>query len=118
MGQTAKIAKGREASRQATDWRANILRDLPDGPVQIRGESYDSAWELIKIAAYNRRMHVRDFIARAALAVAVYDSDGEISWEDATDKEPPLADLRLNQIPRRRLRGKGFGPWKIRGMDE
>lgn len=104
------------ARKTPTDWRANILADLPDAQVHFRGNSFDSAWELIQTAAFNRRMSVEDFVGRAALAVAVHDSGGEVTWEDATDKEPPLRDIRRRKLPHLRLRGRGFGPWKIGKM--
>jgi len=99
------------------DWRDNILNDLPDGPVNIKGHTYTTALEIIRVAAYNRRMTTEDFIGRAALAVAVHDTD-DITWEQATEKEPPLSDLRRRSLPKRRLRGRGFGPWNIEGMSE
>lgn len=98
------------------DWRDNILNDLPEGPINVRGHTYPSALELIKVAAYNRRMTVEDFVGRAALAVAVHDH-GDITWEQATEKEPPLADIRRRSLPKRRLRGMNFGPWKIGSME-
>lgn len=104
-------------SKQAGDWRDQIIQDLPEAEERLMIRSYPTALELIRVAAYNRRMSVRDFISRAALAVAVYDH-GDITWEEATDKEPPLPDLRRWRLPRRRLRGKNFGPWKIDGMHE
>lgn len=104
--------------KPAGDWRDNILNDLPEGPVPLRGASFPSAVEIIKVAAFNRRMGLEEFVGRAALAVAVHDMSGEISWAQATEKEPPLKDLRRRKLPRRRLRGKGFGPWQIEGMAE
>lgn len=103
---------------QTPDWREKIIADLPEEPVRLEGRSYPSAVELIRIAAYNRRISVLDFVGRAALAVAIHDQQGDITWEDATEKEPPLPDLRRWRLPRRRLRGKSFGPWKIDGMSE
>ena len=103
---------------QPTDWRANILRDLPDAPVTVRAATYPTALAVIEVAAYNRRMTVEDFIGRAALAVAVYDSDGSDTWEGISEKEPPLRDIRTRKLPRRRLRGRGFGAWRITGMNE
>lgn len=100
------------------DWRDNILNDLPEGPVPLRGQTYPTAMELIRVAAWNRRISVEDFVGRAALSVALYDSNGEITWEDATEKEPPLRDERRRKLPRRRMRGRGFGPWKIGSMSE
>lgn len=103
---------------QSPDWRANILRDMPEDPVTIKAATFPTALELITTAAYNRRMTVEDFIGRAALAVAVFDAEGDPTWEDAFEKEPPLRDLRRRGLPRRRLRGKNFGPWRIGGMSE
>lgn len=98
------------------DWRDNILNDLPEGPIPLRGATYPTALEVIKVAAYNRRMSLEEYIGRAALAVAAYDTETE--WDSITDKEPPLRDLRRHRLPRRRLRGRGFGPWKITGMSK
>lgn len=103
---------------QPTDWRSNILRDLPDAPVVVKAATFPTALAVIEAAAYNRRMTVEDFIGRAALAVAVYDSDGSDTWDDIAEKEPPLRDIRLRKLPRRRLRGRGFGAWRITGMNE
>lgn len=103
---------------QPTDWRANILRDLPEPPVSVKGATFPAALAVIEAAAYNRRMSVEDFIGRAALAVAIYDGDGSDTWDEVMDKEPPLRDLRRRSLPRRRMRGRGFGAWKITGMNE
>ena len=100
------------------DWRDNLLSNLPEGPINLRAHTYPTALEIIRAAAYNRRMTVEDFVGRAALAVAVHDFSGEMTWEEATDKEPPLSDLRRRSLPKRRLRGRNFGPWKIEGMSE
>lgn len=105
------------SSPEPQDWRETIMRDLPDAPVRATFETFESAYEIIKIAAYNRRMHARDFIGRAALAMAIYDSDGELDWEKLTEKEPPIGDVRLRNVRKRRLRGRGFGPWKIRKVE-
>lgn len=104
--------------KPAGDWRDNIINDLPEEPVALKGMTFPSALELIKVAAFNRRMTLEDFVGRAALAVAVHDASAETSWTQMTDKEPPLRDLRRRKLPRRRLRGKGFGPWQIEGMAE
>lgn len=103
---------------QETDWRENILRDLPEGPIPLRGATFPTALEVIRVAAYNRRMSLEDFVGRAALAVALYDGDGSDTWDEVMEKEPPLRDLRRHKLPRRRMRGRGFGPWRITGMDE
>lgn len=103
--------------KETGDWRDRILSDLPEGPVNIKGHTFPSALEVIRVAAYNRRMTVEDFVGRAALAVAVHD-DPDLTWKMATEKEPPLSDLRRRSLPKRRLRGRGFGPWNIEGMSE
>lgn len=104
--------------KKTGDWRDNILSQLPEGSTSIKGQTFPTALEIIKAAAYNRRMTTEDFVGRAALAVAVHDFGGELTWEMATEKEPPLADLRRRGLAKRRLRGRGFGPWKIEGMSE
>lgn len=104
-------------NRKTGDWRDNLLANLPEGPITVRAHTYPTALEMIRAAAYNRRMTVEDFVGRAALAVAVHDFAGDTTWEEATDKEPPLADLRRHNLPKRRLRGRGFGPWKIGSME-
>lgn len=94
-------------------WRQEILKDLPEKRVSMKAVTFESAAELIKIAAYNRRMGVEEFIGRAALAFAVHDSGNNPSWEQATKREPPMRDLRRHNLPRRRLFGRGFGKWEI-----
>ena len=106
------------SQKKTGDWRDNLLANLPEGPINVRAHTYPTALEIIRAAAYNRRMTVEDFVGRAALSVAVHDFAGDMTWEEATDKEPPLADLRRHSLPKRRLRGRGFGPWKIEGMSE
>lgn len=101
--------------RKRGDWRDNILGDLPEGPVQLRGTTFTSALEIIKIAAYNRRMHLDEYVGRAALAMAV--ADLGLDWAEVTDKEMPMRDLRRHKLPARRLRGRGFGPWRIKGLE-
>lgn len=105
-------------NRTKGDWRDNILNDLPEGPITVRAHTFPSALEMIRTAAFNRRMTVEDFVGRAALAVAVHDFAGETTWERATEKEPPMSDLRRRSLPKRRLRGRNFGPWIIEGMSE
>lgn len=104
--------------KKTGDWRDNIQTDMPEERVTWKMHTFPSALEMIKIAAFNRRMTVEDFIGRAALAVAVFDSEGETDWREATDKEYVMADLRRKGLPKRRLRGRNFGPWVIKGMDE
>lgn len=104
--------------KKPTDWRANILNDLPEARVTAKANTFPSALEMIRVAAYNRRMTVEDFIGRAALAVAVHDFAAETDWKRATEKEPPMADIRRHGLPKRRLRGRGFGAWVVEGMSE
>lgn len=105
-------------NKKTGDWRDKILSDLPEGPINLRAHTFPTGLEIIRAAAYNRRMTVEDFVGRAALAVAVHDFGGELTWQTASEKEPPLHDLRRHGLPKRRLRGRGFGPWNIEGMSE
>lgn len=100
-----------------SDWRERILNDLPEPSIDKSYMTYPSAYELIKIAAHNRRIPLGDYVGRAALAFAIYDSAGEHTWEQISEKEPPLADRRRRGLPKRRLRGRGFGRWKIGRLD-
>lgn len=97
-------------------WRADILADLPDHRVKVHATTFESAYELISIAAHNRRMTVDEFIGRAALAFAVYDSEGDTSWLAATRREPGMNDKRRHGLPRKRMFGHGFGRWEIEGL--
>lgn len=103
---------------QEPDWVEAVMAELPEKVVKVEAHTHITALQAIKVAAYNRRMGLGDFIGRAAAAVAVYDSDGSITWDSLMEKEPPLRDLRRRRLPRRRLRGTGFGGWRITGMDE
>lgn len=105
-------------TNQTGDWRDKIISALPEDRIGRKFETFPSAIELIETAAFNRRMRVEDYVGRAALAFAVHDSDGELTWEQAADKEPPMADLRRKGMARRRLRGRNFGPWTIEGLSE
>jgi hypothetical protein len=97
-------------------WREDLLSDLPQARVEAMYNSWPDAFDLIKVAAYNRRLYVPDFVGRAALAVAVFDSAGEHSWREMTRAEPPLRDLRRINLPMKRRFGEGFGPWDIKEM--
>lgn len=94
-------------------WRADILRDLPQSRIQVKAHTFPNAYDLIKIAAFNRRMSVEEYIGRAALAFAVYDAGEETTWKQMTRLEPPMRDLRRHNLPRKRLFGRGFGKWEI-----
>lgn len=93
--------------------REQFADDMTEPRVSARFHTFPSALAEITDAAFNRRMHVRDFIGRAALAFAVYDSQGEVLWEEITEKEPPMGDLVRLGFPRDRLRGHGHGEWQI-----
>lgn len=110
--------KRQTASQTKGDWRDEIMNDLPQTTERVWFRSYADALAIIRVAAYNRRMATPDFVARAALAVAIYDSDGELDWNKVSEKEPPMRDLRRRGLRLRRLRGNGFGPWKIKEMSE
>lgn len=98
------------------DWRADVLASLPQARIQVRAQTFPDAYDLMKTAAFNRRMDIQDFIGRAALAVAVYDSAGEVSWAEITRIEPPMRDLRRHNLPKKRRFGHDFGPWEIGHM--
>ncbi len=95
------------------DIRAEIAEQLPEPRVSARFYTFESAFEAIETAAYNRRMRTGDFVGRAALAFAVFDSDGDLTWAEATEKEPPMRDLLKLGFDRDRLRGGGHGKWQI-----
>jgi hypothetical protein len=97
-----------------SDWRADVLKSLPDRKVSFRIVTFESALELIDTAAFNRRMHTDEFVGRAALAVAAHDQD--LDWGLITRQEPPLRDLRRHGLPPKRLYGRNFGPWTIGEM--
>lgn len=99
------------------DWRADILDDLAQARIQVSALTFPNAYDLMKIAAYNRRMHVPEFIGRAALAVAVFDSAGEVSFAEVARVEPPIRDLRRHNLPMKRHFGRDFGPWNIKEME-
>lgn len=98
------------------DWRADLLADLPQARIEVRALTFPNAYDLMKIAAYNRRMHVQEFIGRAATAVAVYDAGEDETWGHLMRLEPPMRDLRRHNLPLRRYFGRDFGPWEIASM--
>lgn len=99
------------------DWRADLLTDLAQARIQVKALTFPDAYDLVKIAAFNRRMHVPEFIGRAALAIAVYDSQGEVTWAQMTRVEPAMRDLRRHNLPLKRKFGHDFGPWVIKEME-
>lgn len=98
------------------DWRGDLLDDLPQARIEVRAITFPNAYDLMKIAAYNRRMYVQEFIGRAAAAVAVYDADQDPTWLGLMRLEPPIRDLRRHNLPLKRQFGRGFGPWEIGEM--
>ncbi len=103
---------------QWDEWRTDLLRDLPEKRMVAKYFTFESAYDLIKVAAYNRRITIEDFVGRSALAFAVYDSNGEISWREATRLEPNMADLRRHNLPMKRKFGADFGPWEIGSLHD
>ena len=95
------------------DIREAIAEQMPEKRLQSRFTTFPSAYEEIDVAAYNRRMTTREFVGRAALAFAVFDSKGDVLWEEITEKEPPISDLVRVGFPKDRLRGRGHGEWQI-----
>jgi hypothetical protein len=101
---------------ETSGWRADMLNDLPQARIQSKFYTFPDAYDLIKVAAYNRRMKVEDFVGRSALAVAVFDSAGEHTWREMTRQEPPMWDLRRHNLPLKRKFGADFGPWEVQVM--
>lgn len=93
--------------------RQEIADQMPEKRVQARFTTYESALSEIEDAAFNRRMTTREYVGRAALAFAVFDSHGEVLWEEITEKEPPISDLVRGGYAKSRLRGRGHGEWQI-----
>lgn len=93
--------------------RGEIGAQLPESRVSAKFHTYPSALAEISDAAFNRRMTVRDFVGRSALAFAVYDSEGEVMWDEISMMEPPMTDTVRLGFPRDRLRGRGHGSWQI-----
>lgn len=93
--------------------RQQIADQMPEKRISSRFHTFPTAFQEIEDAAFNRRMTTRDYVGRAALAFAVFDSQGELFWDDIMEKEPPIRDLvRLGFEPDR-LRGEGHGKWQI-----
>jgi hypothetical protein len=97
-------------------WRADVLSDFAQPRIETPAWTFPDALDLIEIAAYNRRMTVEDFIGRSALAFAVFDAAGDVSWKMATRLEPPMRDLRRHNMPLRRKFGRDFGDWQIQEL--
>ena len=93
--------------------RQEIAEQMPEKRLQSRFTTFESAYREIEDAAYNRRMLVREYVGRAALAFAVYDSQGEVLWDEITQKEPPIGDLLRPGFLKDRLRGQDHGEWQI-----
>ena len=102
-----------QRSSTTEDWREDLISDLAEPRIRVNAHTFPTAYEQIKVAAYNRRMPVEEFIGRAALAFAVHDSEGELGWGLITRREPPIRDLRRKGLEPKRYRGKNFGKWKI-----
>jgi len=93
--------------------RLQIEAQMPEKRVSARFSTFPSALAEIEDAAFNRRMITAEYVGRAALAFAVYDSQGEVMWDEIMQKEPPLSNIVLGGYQKERLRGRGHGDWKI-----
>lgn len=93
--------------------RHEIAEQMAEPRISSRFNTFPSAFAEIEDAAFNRRMTTRDYVGRAALAFAVFDSHGEILWDEIMEKEPPISDLVLGGYQKERLRGRGHGDWRI-----
>lgn len=90
-----------------------IVDQMPEPRLSGRYTTFPSAFQQIEDAAYNRRMIVREYVGRAALAFAVFDSQGEVMWDEITQKEPTISNLTLGGYRKERLRGREHGDWQI-----
>ena len=97
----------------AREIREQIAEQMPERRLQSRFTTFESAFREIEDAAFNRRMTTRDFVGRAALAFAVFDSEGALLWDEITQNEPPMTDLVRPGFAKDRLRGHGHGNWQI-----
>lgn len=96
--------------------RQEIVEQMPEGRISSRFSTFPSALREIEDAAYNRRMITREYVGRAALAMAVFDSQGEIMWDEITELEPDISDLVKGGFAKARMRGRGHGEWHIKGL--
>lgn len=96
--------------------REAIAEQMPEKRVSARFSTFESAYREIQDAAFNRRMLTADYVGRAAAAFAVFDSAGEVMWDDLMEKEPPISDLVRGGYAKTRLRGTGHGEWAIRRL--
>lgn len=95
------------------DIRAQIAEQMPERRIYGRFATFESAYKEIEDAAFNRRMITREYVGRAALAFAVFDSHGEVMWEEITEAEPAISNITLGGYQKERLRGREHGPWQI-----
>lgn len=93
--------------------REQIAEQMPERRLSSRFSTFPSAFQQIEDAAFNRRMITREYVGRAALAMAVFDSHGEVLWDEITEGEPAISDIVLGGYQKRRLRGREHGEWQI-----
>jgi hypothetical protein len=93
--------------------REEIAAQMPEPRLSGKFSTFQSAYDEIQDAAFNRRMITREYVGRAALAFAVYDSQGEVLWEEIMQKEPPISDLVKGGFAKSRIRGREHGDWQI-----
>lgn len=97
-------------------WKERVLEELAEPRVEFPAWTFPRALSLIEDAAWNRRMKPSDYAGRAALAFAVYDSEGEVTWDAITRLEPEMHDLRRRNLRLKRHFGRGFGSWEIASL--
>ena len=68
---------------------------------------------LIKRAARQRGMPVSHYVRRAVLAFVAYDLD--IDFIELAEHEPAIP--QEGTLPPRKMRGRGYGKWRIRRLD-
>lgn len=93
--------------------RDQIADQMPEPRLSGKFSTFRSAYEQIQDAAFNRRMITGEYVGRAALAFAVFDSHGEVLWDEITRREPPISDLVMGGYAKSRIRGREHGDWQI-----
>jgi hypothetical protein len=93
--------------------REEIVDQMPEKRLSARFTTFQSAYDEIQDAAFNRRMLTAEYVGRAALAFAVFDSHGEVLWDEIMRREPPITDLVMGGYAKSRIRGREHGDWQI-----
>lgn len=98
------------------EWMERVEDAVGDRPMPkylIQAQTPDRLRPFVVRAARKRGMPVSAYLRRAVLAFVVRDLD--LDWDEVMEDEPSI-DAEDN-LPPRRYRGRGFGNWKIRGLD-